>query len=707
MNAERAGAGVDAEGMIIPIRMKGGTPQRLGQQAPLQGDIAAADDAKDLVATPRQGAVIEDDVAAVIKRDAVEVIGTVRAFDALLPVAAKGVLVAKPEADVANDDIVGVAAFQGAATQADAHAGSIAAVNGEKGLHHPDGVLEFDGSSHTEFDDAGARLIDRPAEGAFGGILQVVIQPGDFESATATPATCLRTESEGPGEGCGCPCGAGADQEHREKEPFHQRTVTAAGVRGYHGFEGRAANPIRVDKTGGRQRFRAHYPAMRFSIPFVIVLAACLSAVAQTQPNVLIFYLDDMGYAQPGCYGGKVVPTPNMDALAAGGVRFTDGYVSACVCSPSRVGLMTGRYQARTGHDANPNRPGTELLLSETTMAQRMKAAGYATGIVGKWHLGDTGPEYLPAARGFDEAIGSTGNLGEGKGPEFYRGKEMIGELPGAPVTSPVYARESIQFIEKQKDKPWFLYLAFNAVHSPHVASQKWLDKFKDLPKRDAAYAALVAEADEAIGTVMARLRELKQEENTLVFLISDNGGAAPQAEMGGLRGRKWLCWEGGIRVSWLAAWKGRIPPGRVSKEPVIQLDVLPTMLAAAGAEVKADWQLDGVNLLPLLEGKVDKLAPRELYFRFGVQYAVRQGDWKLVKAASEMQPMLVNLASDPGEQTDLTAQQPEKAKALQALFDKWNASMQPPRWEDRRWNGEDARATQKKAKKVRRKEAK
>ena len=412
------------------------------------------------------------------------------------------------------------------------------------------------------------------------------------------------------------------------------------------------------------------------------------NASVSRPPNVLVFYVDDMGWAQPGCYGGKMSPTPNIDALAAGGVRFTDGYVSACICSPSRVGMMTGRYQARTGHDANPAKPGRELLLSETTMAQRLKAAGYTTGIVGKWHLGDTSPEYMPLARGFDFAVGSVGNLGEGKGPSFYRGKEMLPNLPGAPVTSPVYARESIGFIEQNQDKPWFLYLAFNAVHTPHVASPAWLEKFQHLPKRDQQYAALVAETDEAIGAVMAKLRTLRQEENTLVFLISDNGGAYQNAEMGGLRGFKWFVWEGGIRVSWIAAWKGRIPGGRVSEEPVIQLDVLPTALAAAGATVKPEWQLDGVNLLPLLEGKVPRLATRELYFRFGVQHAVRQGDWKLVKAGKEMEPMLVNLVQDRGETNDLSAQFPAKKKELQALFDTWNASMQPPRWEDLRWDG-------------------
>ncbi|MBI5772503.1 MAG: sulfatase-like hydrolase/transferase [Verrucomicrobia bacterium] len=448
-----------------------------------------------------------------------------------------------------------------------------------------------------------------------------------------------------------------------------------------------------------------HSLALIISILFAPL--AALHAAKPAPPNILIFYVDDMGWAQPGCYGGKLAPTPHMDSLAQNGVRFTDGYSSGCVCSPGRVGLMTGRYQARTGHDANPTRAGRELLLTETTMAQRLKAAGYTTGIVGKWHLGDTGPEFMPASRGFDFAVGTVGNLGEGKGSSFYRGKEMLKELPGAPITSPVFARESVNFIEQSKGRPWFLYLSFNAVHTPHVASPQWLEKFKHLDRGLQNYAANLAEADEAIGAVLAKLRESKQEENTLLFLISDNGGASAAAEVGGLRGRKWFCWEGGIRVSWIAAWKGRVPGGRVSTEPVIQLDVLPTALAAAGAEVKPEWQIDGVNLLPLLEGKVDKLAPRELYFRFGVQHAVRSGDWKLVKAGKDMEPMLVNLAQDPGERKDLSAQNPAKKKELQSLFDKWNASMQPPRWEDARWNGEEKRKAAKNEKKKNKKKAK
>ncbi len=431
---------------------------------------------------------------------------------------------------------------------------------------------------------------------------------------------------------------------------------------------------------------------------FVALIALLLVGVSAhaAPPNIVVFLLDDMAWAQPGCYGGKLAPTPNIDALAAQGVRFTQGYSSGCVCSPGRVGLLTGRYQARTGHDANPHDAGEDLPLSETTMAQRLKAIGYRTALVGKWHLGVSAPEFLPTARGFDFAMGTTGNLGEGKGPSFFRGKELLPELEGAPVTSPVYAREACQWVEANRETPFFLLLSFNAVHSPNVASPKWLEKFASLPKREAAYAAMIAEVDECIGTVMETLRALSLEENTLIFCLSDNGGANAAGEQLGLHGRKWTVWEGGTRVSWIAQWKGRIPAGQVSKEPVIQLDILPTALAAAGVGATEDAQLDGVNLLPYLEQKQTRVERPALFWRFGVQYAVRQGDWKLVKAGLNLPPMLCNLASDPGEQTDLTEQHPEKAKELQTLWDQWNAAMQPPRWEDRRWNGGDFRQARK-----------
>lgn len=425
------------------------------------------------------------------------------------------------------------------------------------------------------------------------------------------------------------------------------------------------------------------------ALSLLLALLAPLATSAADKPNVLVLYMDDMGWAQPGCYGGKLAPTPHIDSLARNGVRFTDGYVGACICSPSRVGLLTGRYQARTGHDANSNEGKTpeskNLLLGETTIAQRLKALGYATGIYGKWHVGATSAEYLPANRGFDESFGTTGNLGDKLG--FYRGKEFIPDPAGAPVTSPIYAREANAFMERHRGEPWFLYVPFNAVHSPVVASPEIKARFAQLPKREQDYAALISEADDAVGAILAKLRELKLEENTLIFLVSDNGGASPLAEMDGLRGRKWTLWEGGIRVSWLAQWKGRIPAGRVLETPVIQLDILPTAVAAAGGTPQPEWKLDGTNLLPLLEGKADKLDRDTLYWRFGVQYAVRQGDWKLVKAGLAQPVQLFDLRADRHEKDDLAAKQPEKAKALQALWDAWNAHNIPPRWEDPRWN--------------------
>lgn len=421
---------------------------------------------------------------------------------------------------------------------------------------------------------------------------------------------------------------------------------------------------------------------------FGAIAGGALRATPASKPNVLVFYIDDMGWADPSCYGGKLAPTPNIDALAAGGVRFTDGYVSSCVCSPSRVGIVTGRYQARTGHDSLTVRPGSELDANEITIAQYMKRAGYATSIVGKWHLGYR-ERFLPVYRGFDESVGSTANIGE-SGPQFYRGTELLDTLPGAPISTPYYTEEANRFIKKNSGNPFFLYLPFNAVHAPHRASQKWLDRFSGIQNpQQRVYAAMIAEVDDAIGNVMAKLRELKLEENTLVFCISDNGGAGPASNMGGLRGGKWKVFEGGIRVPYIVHWKGKIRSGQVSHEPVINLDVLPTALAAAGGGVKPDHELDGVDLLPLLEGKTSKLSREVLYWRFGPQWAVRRGDWKLMKRGVDPKPMLYNLASDPGESKDRADAEPARVKELLALHDNWNARMRPPRWEDQRWNGD------------------
>ncbi|MBI5686864.1 MAG: sulfatase [Verrucomicrobia bacterium] len=445
-------------------------------------------------------------------------------------------------------------------------------------------------------------------------------------------------------------------------------------------------------------------------VVFCCALAATALPVAAagSKPNILVIVADDMGYTDCGVQGCKDVATPNIDSLAKNGVRFTNGYVSGCVCSPSRVGIVTGRYQQRTGHDANPHGK-TGLDLKEATMAQRMKAAGYATGIMGKWHLGEE-KEQMPPSRGFDEFYGilphGIGAERKGGAVQVWRGFDKA-ETPTDHTVK--FGEEAEAFIERHKSGPWYLYLPFTAVHAPHVAPESYVKKFAHIEDKGRRHlCAMISVMDDRIGTVLAKLRELKLEENTLIFFISDNGGPSSRAVHNGpLHGGKWTVWEGGIRVPFMVQWKGRIAPGRVLDTPVIQLDFLPTALAAASVNTQPEWKIDGVNLLPLLEGKTDKLQRDALFWRFGVQFAVRQGDWKLVKASRDMQPALFNVTADIGEKSDLAAQQPEKVKQLQALWDSWNAQNIPPRWDDQRWNGLEEKATNKQLKKGKSKKGK
>jgi arylsulfatase A-like enzyme len=439
------------------------------------------------------------------------------------------------------------------------------------------------------------------------------------------------------------------------------------------------------------------------------VVLACLLAVPAVhaegpapRPNVLVIYADDLGYGDLSATGCKDVRTPHIDSLAKDGARFANGYVTGCVCSPSRAGLLTGRYQQRFGFDANAegerqnDKAPRALDRKEVTFAQRFRERGYATGLVGKWHLGGR-DGYLPTQRGFQEFYGLLPHgIGAGVGDvPVYRGTEKV----AAPADHTVaFAKEAEAFIDRHAAGPFFLYLAFTAVHAPHVAPESYLKKFGHVAdKRRQKYLAMIACLDDAVGGVLAKLRQHKLEERTLVFFSTDNGGPVNgHVGNGPYRGGKWSLWEGGVRSPIFVRWAGRIPAGREVPHLVNQLDFLPTALAAAGVEAKADWQLDGVNLLPLLEGKTDA-APRDaLYWRFGVQYAVRQGDWKLVKPELKQAPKLFNLAADPGEKNDLTAKHPDKVKQLQALWDAWNAKNEPPRWTDERWNGLEERKAMK-----------
>lgn len=439
---------------------------------------------------------------------------------------------------------------------------------------------------------------------------------------------------------------------------------------------------------------------MKSLCSLALVFLASVSAFAvDARPNILFIVGDDMGYADVGLHGCKDIPTPNLDALAASGVKFTNGYVSGPYCSPTRAGLLTGRYQTRFGHEFNPGKADTGLPVSETTIANRLKTAGYATGLVGKWHLGATEAMH-PQSRGFDEFYGFLG------GAHSYfdaggimRGKEPVKELD---YTTDAFGREACAFIEKHKTAPWFLYLAFNAVHTPMHATDDRLAKFGSVtdPQRK-TYDAMMLAMDEAIGKVRKTLADLGLEKNTLVTFISDNGGPTMKGvTVNGssnlpLRGSKRTTLEGGIRVPYVVSWPDKLKPG-VYEQPAIQLDLHATALAAAGVTAS----VEGVDLVPFLTGASSGAPHDALYWRFGDQMAIRIGDYKLVRYDSNVdtqtgrnqpvsRPMLYNLKEDIGETKDLTEAMPDKVKELQAKWDAWNHANVPPLWKGKGGDGD------------------
>jgi arylsulfatase A-like enzyme len=453
----------------------------------------------------------------------------------------------------------------------------------------------------------------------------------------------------------------------------------------------------------------------------VVLLAAQLlseqaCADEAQKPNIIVIVGDDMGYADIGVHGSREIPTPHIDDLANAGVRCTHGYVSGPYCSPTRAGLLTGRYQTRFGHEFNPgggdaNRQRQEkkqkshtqrakesgLPLSETTIADRLKEAGYVTALIGKWHLGGAN-KFHPQRRGFDEFFGFLGGAHPyfpGDQARVLRGSEPVEEEA---YLTDAFGREAVAFIDRHADRPFFLYLAFNAVHTPMHADDARLEKFKHIgDEKRRTYAAMMSAMDNAIGQVLEKLREKQLEKDTLVFFISDNGGPTLRTTTTNasrnepLRGSKRTTLEGGIRVPFFVKWPAQLPAGKVYDQPVIQLDILPTALAAAGSKAPSDSKIEGVNLLPFLRGdKTD--APHDvLYWRFGEQMAIRRGDWKLVRYDPNVdgdrgratEPKLYNIEQDIGETKNLIEDEPQRAEAMQAAWDKWNESNVPARWGD------------------------
>lgn len=408
------------------------------------------------------------------------------------------------------------------------------------------------------------------------------------------------------------------------------------------------------------------------------------------RPNIVVILADDLGYAELGVQGCRDIPTPNIDSIARNGTRFTSGYVSCPICAPTRAGLMTGRYQQRFGFETNPGPeqyadPKFGLPREQTTLAERLKGLGYATGMVGKWHLGYR-PELQPTQRGFDEFFGFLSGAndyvpGGRRMDRVLRGTEVVHE---SEYLTDAFAREAVAFIGKHAQEPFFLYLPFNAVHAPLQAIDPYLQRFPNAadPNRR-IYAAMTAAMDDAVGRVLGKLREHGLEENTLVFFLSDNGGPTPQTTSSNLplRGYKGQTYEGGIRVPFMVQWKGHLPEGKVSGAPVIALDIYPTALAAAGATVDPTWKLDGVNLLPYLSGQSVGTPHETLYWRFQRQRAIRQGEWKLVRGNRSAAWELYNLADDIGEQHDLAAREPGKVRELTAAWEAWNAELMDPLW--------------------------
>lgn len=404
------------------------------------------------------------------------------------------------------------------------------------------------------------------------------------------------------------------------------------------------------------------------------------------RPNIVLIVSDDQGYADISCYDHpEEVSTPNIDRLAREGVRLTNGYASAYVCAPTRAGLVTGRYQQRFGfYTGGDSRAG--LPLSEITVADLLKKQGYTTAIVGKWHVGIE-PEYRPLQRGFDEFYGFLGH-----GAHDYFNLQITDEYTSIyrndkPINDTGYlthnlAREAVSFIERHRAQPFFLYLPFSAVHWPLQAPQEYVKRFNTPDKNRNIYLAMLACMDEGIGKVLDALERTGVDENTLIIFFSDNGGAKKNfANNGILRDYKQSVYEGGIRVPFIVSWPGRLPKGTVCSEPIISLDVTPTILSAASVDLPGDRIYDGRNMLPVLRGETESTGGRlhkTLFWDDGSdQWAVRAGKWKVISRRDSIE--LYDLAADVGEKHNLAAQQPQVLRELKSLHAQWLSQMGKP----------------------------
>lgn len=433
---------------------------------------------------------------------------------------------------------------------------------------------------------------------------------------------------------------------------------------------------------------------MRASLLPLLALLSPL-ALAQGPPNIVLLFADDAGYADFGFQGSETHATTHIDSIATGGVRFTNAYVSASVCSPSRAGLLTGRYQQRFGHEFNlPGMPDEKvtaemrgLPVGERTMADELKERGYTTGIIGKWHLGSR-PQFHPVQRGFDEFFGMLGGSSTyrpGKAKSIVSNYREV-KTEELPYLTDAFGDEAVAFLERHKAEPFFLYLSFNAPHGPLHARPDYLAEAREQFETEerAINAAMTRSLDENVGKVLAKLESLGLAENTLVVFTNDNGGAMPyNASLNApLRGTKGTCLEGGNRVPCAMRWPAVLPAGMVYEEAIISLDLLPTFVAATKRGIEDDdaASLDGVNLWPYLSGELEGQPHEALFWKLNWGAAVREGDWKLVRTPAG-EHWLFDLKADIGESKDLAKEHPDKLRDLRQQLESWESGLPVPIW--------------------------
>lgn len=443
-------------------------------------------------------------------------------------------------------------------------------------------------------------------------------------------------------------------------------------------------------------------------------LSASLLASAATKPNIIFVLADDLGYTDVACYGSKYYETPNIDRLAQQGMKFTDGYTCGPNCQPTRAALMSGQYGPRTGvytvgsidrfnWQSRPLRPVDNvqgLPLDKITLPQSLKRAGYATGMFGKWHLGNDAKRH-PGQRGFDEAI-------ESSGVHFDFKTDPPVEYPKGQYLADFLTDKAVDFIRRHKDGPFFLYLPHFGVHSPHQAKAELIAKFKDKAPvgghHSPAYAAMIYSVDQSVGRILALLDELKLADNTLVIFSSDNGGVGGYQREGikseqsitdnaPLRGGKGMLYEGGVRVPYIFRWPGKIQPASQCSEPINTVDMYPTLLEIAGGKAPADYPLDGVSYAKLLLGGGKGSLGREAIFWHFPGYlgagadgwrttpggAIRSGDWRLQEYFEDGHLELYNLRDDLSQKNDLAASNPAKAKELHEKLVAWRKAINAP----------------------------